>query len=40
MTYLVCEKCGGYYELKSGESADDFDKCNCGGKLKDSRIIR
>lgn len=34
MTYLVCEKCGGYYELQDGESPDDFDSCQCNGKLK------
>ncbi|MDO9044257.1 MAG: zinc ribbon domain-containing protein [Methanobacteriaceae archaeon] len=33
MAYLVCEDCGGYYELQKGESADSFDKCECGGKL-------
>lgn len=33
MSYLVCEECGGYYELQLGESADDFDTCICGGKL-------
>lgn len=33
MGYLVCNKCGGTYELQEGESADDFDKCECGGKL-------
>lgn len=32
--YLVCEDCGGYYKLQSGESADDFSECECGGKLK------
>ncbi|SCG84817.1 DUF4013 domain-containing protein [Methanobacterium congolense] len=33
--YLVCEKCGGYYQLQSGESPEDFsDTCECGGKLK------
>lgn len=32
--YLVCEKCGGYYELEEGESPEDFDLCNCGGRLK------
>ncbi|ADZ09757.1 hypothetical protein Metbo_1527 [Methanobacterium lacus] len=31
--YLVCEQCGGYYKLKSGESPEDFDTCECGGKL-------
>jgi hypothetical protein len=34
MAYIVCEKCGGYYELKEGESPDDFDSCACGGNLK------
>lgn len=34
MPYLVCEKCGGYYELQEGESSTDFDRCQCGGKLK------
>ena len=32
--YLKCEKCGGYYELKEGESPEDFEECECGGKLK------
>lgn len=32
--YLECENCGGYYELQSGESPDDFEPtCNCGGQL-------
>jgi hypothetical protein len=34
MGYLVCENCGGYYKLQKGESPEDFDKCQCGGKLK------
>ncbi|WP_321421080.1 hypothetical protein [uncultured Methanobacterium sp.] len=35
MGYLVCNKCGGYYELKDGESPDDFDlTCECGGTLE------
>ena len=34
MGYLVCDKCGGYYELQKGESSDTFDEnCKCGGKL-------
>lgn len=40
MGYLVCDECGGYYELKPGESAADFDKCDCGGKLKYSHTIK
>ncbi|PKL15860.1 MAG: hypothetical protein CVV49_19235 [Spirochaetae bacterium HGW-Spirochaetae-5] len=32
--YLVCDKCGSYYKLESGESADDFEGvCDCGGHL-------
>ena len=31
--FLYCEKCNGYYELQEGESIDDFDNCECGGKL-------
>ena len=34
MGYLICEECGGYYELQEGESPEDFDSCSCGGKLK------
>jgi hypothetical protein len=35
MGYLVCEKCGGYYELQPGESPDEFkNKCECGGDIK------
>ena len=33
MGYLVCKDCGYYYELQPGETANDFDKCQCGGKL-------
>ena len=33
MGYLVCERCGGCYELKPGESPEDFEKCECGGTL-------
>ena len=34
MGYMVCEECGKYYELKSGEFSSDFEKCECGGTLK------
>ena len=39
--YLVCNECKNYYELKHGESQEDFDlDCECGGKweLKDTVI--
>ncbi len=32
--YLICDSCGGYYELQTGESPEDFsDECECGGNL-------
>lgn len=35
MPYLVCKKCGGYYQLQGEETPDDFhDKCQCGGDLE------
>jgi Thiol:disulfide interchange protein len=34
MPYLICERCGNYYELAEGESPDDFQlECGCGGDL-------
>jgi ribosomal protein L40E len=34
MGYLVCERCDNYYELRPGESPDDFvDKCDCDGQF-------
>jgi hypothetical protein len=32
--YLFCETCNGYYELQPGESASNFESCQCGGELK------
>lgn len=40
MAYVICEKCGGYYELQEGESSDDFDSCHCGGNLSYVRSIQ
>ena len=35
MGYLVCEKCGKYYELPEGKSSFNFSKCgDCGGRLR------
>lgn len=32
--FLVCKKCGYFYQLQPGESADDYiEQCECGGKL-------
>ncbi len=33
MPYLICQRCGGYYELDEDENPDDFDTCYCGGAL-------
>lgn len=32
--YLLCTKCGGYYEIKDDETPEDYAKCECGGKLE------
>ncbi|MGB7969137.1 MAG: hypothetical protein WCF28_06125 [Methanobacterium sp.] len=35
MGYLVCNKCGAYYEVSNEESLADFpDKCECGGTFE------
>jgi hypothetical protein len=33
MSYLVCEECGKFYELKEGKLSFSYEKCTCGGKL-------
>lgn len=33
MGYLICEKCEGYYQLQEKEDPEDFESCECGGKL-------
>ncbi len=40
MGYLICDKCGGYYELQPGEKPEDFsNECECGGELFYSDIL-
>lgn len=39
MPYLICNKCGGYYELKEGESPEDFEECECGGSLRQAESL-
>ena len=34
MPYLVCTKCNGYYKLQEWESLEDFEECECGGRLE------
>jgi len=31
--YIICDECGGFYELEMGESIEDFESCLCGGTL-------
>ena len=33
MKYIICDECGGFYELEKGESLEDFESCLCGGSL-------
>ena len=41
MSYLVCNKCGGYYELQPGETPEDYsNECECGGKLEYKKRLR
>jgi ribosomal protein L40E len=35
MGYLICKECGMQYKLKEGETAEDFEDCECGGDLKE-----
>ena len=39
MPYLICQNCGGYYQLDDDESPEDFDRCRCGGKLVYSEYL-
>lgn len=39
MRYVICDDCGGYYELQKGESPGDFEACNCGGNLSYTHSI-
>ncbi len=34
MPYLVCNKCNGYYKLQEWETLEDFEECECGGRLE------
>lgn len=37
--YLVCDECSGYYKLQKGESLEDFECCECGGKLRFKKTL-
>lgn len=32
--YLLCDKCGGYHQLKDDEDPEDYSECECGSKLE------
>jgi thiol:disulfide interchange protein DsbD len=32
--YLICDRCNKYYKLKEGETAENFDTCQCGNEFK------
>ncbi len=34
MSYLICQRCFGYYELQENEFLEDFESCECGGFLE------
>ena len=36
---MICEECGGYYELQPGEFPEDYEQCQCGRKLEYSASI-
>lgn len=40
MGYLICSKCGGYYQLQEGEYPEDFGRCQCGGNLQYEEEIK
>lgn len=40
MSYMICEECGKQYELQEGKSSFNFEKCECGGKLKYSPSLK
>jgi hypothetical protein len=39
MPYLICQECGGYYQLDEDESPEDHKRCSCGGKLVYSEYL-
>ena len=40
MPYLICKKCGKHYQLEEGKSSFYFEKCECGGKLDYSTVLK
>jgi len=40
MSYLICQRCYGYYKLEEDESPEDFESCQCGGQLSYSESIQ
>ncbi len=40
MSYMICEKCCKHYPLEEGKSSFNFERCECGGKLRYSSSIK
>jgi hypothetical protein len=40
MSYLICRRCFGYYQLEEDESLEEFDSCQCGGQLVYTEYIQ
>ncbi len=39
MSYMICEKCRKHYPLNEGKSSFNYERCECGGKLKYSSSL-
>ena len=39
MSYMICEKCHRHYPLDEGKSSFNYEKCECGGKLRYSSSL-
>ncbi|MGO9388326.1 MAG: hypothetical protein ACLPWD_09850 [Methanobacterium sp.] len=39
MSYMICEKCRKHYPLDEGKSSFNYERCECGGKLKYSSSL-
>ena len=39
MSYMICKKCHRHYPLDEGKSSFNYEKCECGGKLRYSSSL-
>lgn len=40
MSYLICQDCGRYYQIDEGKTSFNYEKCDCGGKLEYSPVLK